>query len=45
MIRPLNDLFTKAVDYRTYRLKTRSARYDASSVRRINRYGKSWTSR
>ena len=40
MIRPLNDLFTKAVDYRTYRLESRSARYDASTARRINRYRK-----
>ena len=38
MIRPLNDLFTKAVDYRKYRLESRSARYDASTARRINRY-------
>ena len=40
MIRPLNDLFTKAVDYRTYRLESRSACYDASTGRRINRYRK-----
>ena len=40
MIRPLNDLFTEAVDYRTYRLESRSARYDASTVRRTNRYRK-----
>ena len=40
VIRPLNDLFTKTVDYRTYRLESRSARYDASTARRINRYRK-----
>ena len=40
MIRPLNDLFTKAVDYCIYRLENRSARYDASSARRINLYRK-----
>ena len=40
MIRPLSDLFTKAVDYRTYRLESRSARYDASTAWRINRYRK-----
>ena len=40
VIWPLNDLFTKAVDYSTYRLKSRSANYDASNARRINRYGK-----
>ena len=40
MIRPLKDLFTKAVDYRTYRLGNRSARYDASTAWRINRYRK-----
>ena len=40
VIRPLNDLFTKAVDYRTYRLESCSVRYDASTPRRINRYGK-----
>ena len=40
VIGPLNDLFTKAVDYRTYRLESRSARYEASTARRINRYRK-----
>ena len=40
MIRPLNDLFTEAVDYRTFGLECRSARYDASIARRINRYRK-----
>ena len=40
MIRPLNDLFTKAVDYCTYPLEIRSARYDASTARRINHYRK-----
>ena len=40
VIRPLNDLFIKAVDYRTYRLESRSARYDARTARRINRYRK-----
>ena len=40
MIRPLNDLFTKAVDYPTYRLESRSARYDESTARRINCYRK-----
>ena len=40
MIRPLNDLFNKAVDYRTYRLENRSARYDANTARRINRFRK-----
>ena len=40
MIRPLNDLFTKAVGYRTYRLESRSAPYDASTARRINCYRK-----
>ena len=40
VIRPLNDLYNKAVDYRTYRLESRSARYDASTARRINRYRK-----
>ena len=38
--RPLNDLFTKAVDYRTYWLESRSARYDASTARQTNRYRK-----
>ena len=36
LIRPLNDLFTKAVDYRTYLLENRSVRYDTSIARRIN---------
>ena len=40
MIRPLNDLFTKAVDYRTYWLEISSACYDAGTARRINRYRK-----
>ena len=40
MIRPLNDPFTKPVDYRTYRLEIRSERYDASTARRVNRYRK-----
>ena len=40
MIRPLNELFTKAVDYRTYRLERCSARYATSTARRINRYRK-----
>ena len=40
MIRPQNDLFSKAIDYRTYRLESRSARYDASTALRINRYRK-----
>ena len=40
MIRPLNDLFTKAVAYRIHRLESYSARYDASTARGINRYRK-----
>ena len=40
MIRLLNYLFTKAIDYRTYRLESRSARYDANTTPRINRYRK-----
>ena len=40
MIRPFNDLFTKAVDYRTYWLGRRSARYDAINDRRFKRYQK-----
>ena len=40
MIKPLNDLFSKAVDYRTYRLERRSSRYDAGTARRVNRYRK-----
>ena len=35
-----NDLFTNAVDYRTYRLEIRSARYDVSTARLINNYRK-----
>ena len=30
VIRPLNDLFTKAVNYKTYRLERCSARYDST---------------
>ena len=40
VIRPLNDLFTKAVNYKTYRLDRRSARYDSSVAWRVNRYRK-----
>ena len=40
MIRPLNDLFTKAVDYCMCRLERRSARYDARTARGISRYRK-----
>ena len=41
VIRPLNDLFAKSVDYRKYRLESRSARYDTSSARRITIFGRS----
>ena len=40
LIRLLNDLFTKAVDYCTYGVESRSARYDASTAQRFNRYRK-----
>ena len=40
MIRPINNLFTKAVNYKTYRLERRSARYDSTVARHINRYRK-----
>ena len=40
VIRPLNDLFTKAVNHKTYRLDRRSARDDSTVARQINRYSK-----
>ena len=40
MIWSLNDLFTNAVDYRTYRLEISSVHYDVSTARLINRYRK-----
>ena len=40
MIKPLNDLFTKAVNYKTYRLECRSARYNAEVARHISRIRK-----
>ena len=40
VIRPLNDLFIKAVDYRTYRLESRRTRHDARTAQRINCYRK-----
>ena len=40
MSRPLNDLSTKAVNYKTYRLERRSVRYDSTIARHINCYRK-----
>lgn len=37
-MKPLNDLFTKTINYRTYQLKRFDVRYDATTVQRINRY-------
>ena len=38
VIRPLNDLFNKAVNYKTYLLERRGGRYDSKVARNINRY-------
>ena len=40
MIKPLNDLFTKAVNYKTYRLERCSARYNSEVARHISRIRK-----
>ena len=40
MFKPLNDLFAKAVNYKTYRLERRSSRYDKRVARRIGRLQK-----
>ena len=45
VIRPLNDLFTEAVNYKTYRLERHSARFDSTVARHINRDRKKWTCR
>ena len=39
-LEPLNDLFTKAVDYRTYRLENRNAAYTSSVAQKITKQHK-----
>ena len=40
VIKPLNELFTKAVNYKTYRLARRSAQYNSEVARHISRIRK-----
>ena len=39
-VRPLNDLFAIAVDYRTYRLRNRSQKYVSSTAKNMGKYHK-----